>query len=206
MVRMEEDVMQKIYLIGRAGVHANESFLVEDEIIIGRNPKLCQIVYPSAEKKISGAHCKLQQINGKICLIDLDSTNGTFFEDGTKLEPNMPRPIENGHGFYLGGRENSFDIRVEDVQEKNLKKKNVNNTQKLESAKPVQNSAPTVIYQGKKSGSAGTVVAIILLFILLLVGASFAYSYYQESQKSGLEKMIEDGGDVIDDIRDSWSF
>lgn len=113
----EEESMKKIYLVGRSGVHANERIPVEGEIVLGRDAKVCQLVYPAESKKISGTHCKLREMNGNLCLIDMNSTNGTFFEDGTRLEPNMPRPIGDGQGFYLSSRDNSFDIKIEIIPE-----------------------------------------------------------------------------------------
>ncbi len=113
-IREERMCMRKVYLLGRSGIHANEKFLLEDELIIGRDAHMCQLIYPESEKKISGIHCKLQVIEGKVCLIDLNSTNGTFYQDGTRLRPNMPRTMGAGQGFYLGNRENAFDLLVEE--------------------------------------------------------------------------------------------
>ena len=106
--------MQRIWLVGRSGIYLNAEFEIENEIIIGRDANMCQLVYPETMGEISGVHCKIQNINGSVCLIDLDSTNGTFLLDGTRLLPDMPRTLESGQGFYLCSRDNAFDIIIKD--------------------------------------------------------------------------------------------
>ncbi len=108
--------MQKVCLTGRSGIYMNAVLEVEKELLIGRDANMCQLVYPETAKEISGMHCKIQNINGNVCLIDLHSTNGTFLIDGTRIKPDMPRTMTSGQGFYLGSRENAFDIIIENVE------------------------------------------------------------------------------------------
>lgn len=197
--------MKKVYLIGRSGTHANEKFLLEGELIIGRNPQMCQLVYPSNEKNISGVHCKVQEIDGNICLIDLRSTNGTYFQDGTRLVPDMPRTMVSGQGFYLGSRENFFDLLIEEDAEVNQKRKWVRQqaaqsapTQMMSTEpEPVSAPAPVAV----KKNSATSVVLAVLLIAAVTAAGVLGYSYYQESNKSAFEKGIEDfmDGDSIYD-------
>lgn len=177
--------MKEIYLVGRSGVHANEQILVEGEIIFGRDAKVCQLVYPADSKKISGTHCKLQEINGTLCLVDMNSTNGTFFEDGTRLKPNMPRPIRDGQGFYLSSRDNSFDIKIKEIVqqiEPPKKKLNVN----------VQYIVTMVVV---------VLAMIVVAFLLLSQQMQIKEQQQQiENQEQRLEEEEEDGlGDLIVD-------
>lgn len=130
--------MKKITLIGRTGVHSSAEMPVSQEILMGRDAKVCQLVYPSTERTISSVHCKLQVINEEVYLTDMNSTNGTFLENGTKLIPQSPVRIMNGQGFYLGNSNNAFVIkeqiitspaaeRVTPVQQNNVRAQNVNN-------------------------------------------------------------------------------
>lgn len=48
--------------------------------------------------------------NGKVLLMDLGSTYGTFLSDGTKLEPNKPYYLNYGQSFYLVDPANTFRI------------------------------------------------------------------------------------------------
>lgn len=104
--------MQKVCLIGCYGVFEDMVLEVEKEITIGRNAGLCQLVYPETERGISGVHCKIENTDGGVFLTDLHSTNGTFLADGTKLVPDRPFAMLDGQGFYLGSRENAFDIMI----------------------------------------------------------------------------------------------
>lgn len=188
--------MKKVYLIGRSGAHANEKFLLEGELIIGRDPQMCQLVYPANEKNISGVHCKIQEIDGNICLIDLRSTNGTYFQDGTRLAPDMPRTMVSGQGFYLSNRENFFDLLIEEEAEVNQKRKWTRQQAaqsappQMMSAEPVPVSAPAPVVVKKNSATSG--VLALLLIIAVAVAGVLGYSYYQESNKSAFEKGFED--------------
>lgn len=179
--------MKKVYLLGRSGAHANERFLLEGELIIGRDPQMCQLVYPGSEKNISGVHCKIQEIDGNICLIDLNSTNGTYFQDGTRLEPNMPRTMVNGQGFYLGSRENFFDMLIEEEDEGRRKIKQPARQRVYEEAAPAPVSEPIIV----KKGSASSKVMAVLLVVVIAIAGVLGFSYYQESQKSTFEKGVD---------------
>lgn len=106
--------MRKVYLVGRSGIHGNKELLVENEIIIGRDAAVAQLVYPGSERGISSVHCKVSNVNGNIQLTDMGSTNGTFLDTGVRLAPHSPQTLSSGQGFYLGDRANSFAIRVQD--------------------------------------------------------------------------------------------
>ena len=97
------------------------SLFVENEILIGRDASVCQLVYPSGDRTISSVHCKVQCVNGMVQITDMGSTNGTFLDTGARLAPHTPQTMQSGQGFYLGDKSNSFAIRVqEDVREEVL--------------------------------------------------------------------------------------
>ncbi len=180
--------MKNVYLVGRSGTHANEKFLLEGELIIGRDPQMCQLVYPQTEKKISGVHCKIQKIGDRVCLIDMSSTNGTYFQDGTKLQPDMPRTMESGQGFYLGSRENFFDLVIEEQVEKGRKGKWLKQQSygegKAGEMIPVSASAPLI---REKSSAASAVLAVLLVVIIAIAGV-LGFNYYQMSRDAAMYK------------------
>ncbi|MCM1039198.1 MAG: FHA domain-containing protein [Ruminococcus sp.] len=181
--------MRKVYLIGRSGTHANEKFLLEGELIIGRDPQMCQLIYPKTEKNISGVHCKIQEIGDRVCLIDLNSTNGTFFQDGTRLEPDMPRTMTSGQGFYLGSRENFFDLVIEEEVEEGRRGR----WSKPQGGRPETNqAAASAAPAAARRNSPATAVVAVLLVVVIAVAGVLGYSYYQESQKSTFERMVDD--------------
>lgn len=105
-------VMQRVRLAGRSGIFEDTETEIRQEIIIGRNAEVCQMVYPATARGISRIHCKIQNTEKGVFLTDLGSTNGTFLADGTRLIPDRPQMLPDGQGFYLGSRENGFDILI----------------------------------------------------------------------------------------------
>lgn len=106
--------MQRVWLVGCSGIYLNAEFEIEDEIIIGRDANMCQLIFPETMGEISGMHCKIQNINGSVYLTDLNSTNGTFLLDGTRVLPDMPRILESGQGFYLCSNDIAFNIIIKE--------------------------------------------------------------------------------------------
>lgn len=106
--------MKKVYLVGRSGIHGNKEWLVENELILGRDASVCQLVYPNSERGVSSVHCKVQSINGMVQVTDMGSTNGTFLDTGVRLAPHTPQMLQSGQGFYLGDKMNSFAVRIQD--------------------------------------------------------------------------------------------
>lgn len=106
--------MKKVYLVGRSGIYRNRELSVENEIIIGRDATVCQLVYPSNNREISSVHCKVQNINGNVQLKDMGSTNGTFLDTGVRLAPHISQVLQSGQSFYLADRGNSFAICIQD--------------------------------------------------------------------------------------------
>lgn len=104
--------MQRVRLAGRSGIFEDMEMEVEQELIIGRDANACQLVYPATARGISGIHCKIQNTVQGVFLTDVGSTNGTFLADGTRLLPDRPQMMPDGQGFYLGSRENGFDILI----------------------------------------------------------------------------------------------
>lgn len=93
------------------GGHFNDiKFPLEGKIIFGRDSAQCSAVYPKEVKGISRLHCSVEIKNGKVLLMDLGSTYGTFLSDGTKLEPNEPYYLNYGQSFYLVDPANTFRI------------------------------------------------------------------------------------------------
>lgn len=78
-------------------------------LLIGRNAE-CGLKYPGNTPGVSGRHCKIKAENSRIILTDLQSSYGTFLENGTKLAPNVPYQLQKGDAFYLAERKNMFRV------------------------------------------------------------------------------------------------
>lgn len=99
-------------LIGEQGALMGRQFTLKaGQTVIGRDPKVCQIVFPADTKGISHAHCTITVTqDGKVTVRDNGSRYGTWL-DNTKLAQNEETGFHRGHRIYLGSREQSFILR-----------------------------------------------------------------------------------------------
>ena len=72
-----------------------------------------KVQFPGEDKSVSSNHCVLYREGGKLYLMDVGSTNGTFINEKERLQPNVPYRIRKGMVFFLTNRKNTFVI-VED--------------------------------------------------------------------------------------------
>lgn len=77
---------------------------------IGRSMQSCQYAV-SGDTNISRIHCYLRVDGGRLLLTD-SSSNGTFFENGMRLEKNKEYAINPGTKFYLATRNHMFVVNV----------------------------------------------------------------------------------------------
>lgn len=103
-------VAREISLVATRGIFAGQKFGVADRLLMGRDPRRCQIIFPEKTPGVSGLHCEVARTQSGIELIDKGSTYGTFLQDGTKLRVGQPYYLGQGDAFYLGGRENYFKV------------------------------------------------------------------------------------------------
>lgn len=96
-------------LVGEDGALKGRSYEIRGICWIGRTAD-CQIRYPENTGGISRHHCELLTENGKLLLMDVGSTYGTYLGDGTKLEKNIPRELKSGDTFYLADRKQMFRV------------------------------------------------------------------------------------------------
>lgn len=82
----------------------------KEEITIGRNAASV-IRYPDNTAGVSRVHAKLYWQDGKLMLMDCNSTSGTFLKRLGKMMPMVPLEVQHGDIFYIGEKKNSFEIR-----------------------------------------------------------------------------------------------
>lgn len=101
------------YLVGVTGVFAGEKFpLDEQEIVLGRDPSVANLVFPQDQKMVSRRHAALRYSRSRrrFLLEDLGSTGGTFLADGQRLGPHRPSPLAFGDSFFLGEPRQTFRL------------------------------------------------------------------------------------------------
>ena len=95
----------KPVLIRVAGIYAAQECNIDQDIIFGRDPASCNIVFPVNAIGISKVHCQIcLDVKGYRAIIDCDSTYGTFL-NGVKLYPGKMAVLQSGSEIRLGDRE-----------------------------------------------------------------------------------------------------
>lgn len=97
------------HLICTKGHYAGATFPVNGRLAIGRDPKRCQLVFPSETKGISSLHCEITQQAYGVTLADMGSTYGTFLM-GRKLNANESVTLNPGDSFHLADGKNEFKV------------------------------------------------------------------------------------------------
>jgi hypothetical protein len=87
--------------------------LGEEPVIIGRDPRVSQLVFVADAPAISGRHCSVRfdPARRAVVLEDLWSTNGTFRASGERLRPGEPALLRSRDEFCLGDRDVAFEVR-----------------------------------------------------------------------------------------------
>ncbi len=103
----------RLYCIAGFG-EGNAYPLTAAPFVIGRDPSKCSFVYSSQSSDISRQHCivRYDATAGRFLLEDNGSTNGTFLEDGGRLETRAPYALEPGARFYLANPGHQFEVNL----------------------------------------------------------------------------------------------
>lgn len=90
-------------LVGNTGALAGKRFVVAKgkPAVIGRDPKVCQIVFPGNTAGVSGKHCTVRFDGTVFTVVDEGSSFGTWV-DQTKLTPGTPVTVHRGQVLKIG--------------------------------------------------------------------------------------------------------
>lgn len=89
-----------------------KDFILRDKLIFGRDAKRCKVVFPLDSEGVSGIHCQVTLENGKVKIMDLGSTYGTFVGNGLKIDAEVAVELKDGDTFYLGSKKNKFSVNA----------------------------------------------------------------------------------------------
>lgn len=104
-------VTPQLWLAAKGGCMNGRVYPIEkNEITIGRDASSL-IRYPADTVGVSRIHAKLYWQNGRLMLMDCNSTSGTFLQRSGKLPPMNPTAVQSGDVFYIGEKINGFEIR-----------------------------------------------------------------------------------------------
>lgn len=105
-----------VSITGLDGFFARKALHVRagDVITIGRNRGACTLLFPPDHANVSAIHCELyyDNVRKRIILTDKDSKNGTFVQNGRRLEPGACCELQDGDTFYLADPSNMFLVRI----------------------------------------------------------------------------------------------
>jgi hypothetical protein len=114
-VTMAKSTAPRPVIKGVSGQFAGQTFeLVNGSLVIGRDPRIAQVVFPQNNEEISRKHCTINydQSSNKFTLED-SSSNGTFLASDQKLESGKPYHLNAGDRFYLVEKKETFEVQME---------------------------------------------------------------------------------------------
>ena len=79
-------------------------------LTLGRVAGRADIALPGCES-VSGVHCRVDVMGGRLNVTDLNSTNGTYL-DNQRLSPNQPMHALDGSTIYLGNKNCAFRVQI----------------------------------------------------------------------------------------------
>lgn len=102
-------------LYGISGVFAGSEFRLGTEpVVIGRDPQVCQLVFPVGEEGVGRVHCSIRYDfeSKQFILRDELSINGTFLQTGERLIPEVECRLVHGMRFHLVSQRQLFEVRL----------------------------------------------------------------------------------------------
>ena len=85
-----------------------QTFQNPQSLTIGRDPNVCNVVFPPNTAGVSRQHCRLICKPDGVYIMDLGSTHGTYAADGHKIAQNQWEKISGR--FYLGSQQVVFTV------------------------------------------------------------------------------------------------
>ena len=102
----------RVSILGVVGVYASQTFTLDRDVSIGRDPALCSIIFPPNSPGVSRLQCQIciNSLGFRAAVIDCDSTYGTFL-NGRRLSPGVPAELKNGDLIQIGS-DNVFQVSL----------------------------------------------------------------------------------------------
>jgi hypothetical protein len=114
-VHPQKNKLGNSVLLGLSGLFAESIIKLQGDewITIGRDPLVCQLVYPADAEGISRNHCRVMYSTKGRCFIleDMGSSCGTYVSVGTRLNKNQTVTLKPGDRFYLADTSNAFEVQ-----------------------------------------------------------------------------------------------
>lgn len=102
----------KVDIFGVSGAHAGKKFTGGGDVLVFGREKSCAVRFADDARGISSLHCEIRRQGDQYVLIDKNSSYGTFWENGERLEPGKPYVLQDGMEFYLASEENTYKAGI----------------------------------------------------------------------------------------------
>ena len=86
------------------GVMVGRRIPVQSDMVLGVDPSRCNLLMPVGTPGISRRHLRIWPANGRICIMDLGSTYGTWL-NGQKMNPGLVYTMAPGSVIFMGKNE-----------------------------------------------------------------------------------------------------
>lgn len=106
--------IDRTYIQAIDGVFAGKTFVIEENLLIGRDAAFATLCYPDTSASIGLYHCKLEIDEKDVYITDLGSIGGTYRADGTRLKANLRYLLTSGECFYLSDRSEMFKLNIKE--------------------------------------------------------------------------------------------
>lgn len=104
---------KRLGIYGLAGEYKGATFGIKgnEKLIVGRDPDLANIIVSKKNVKVSRKHCTISydKQRNAYCIED-HSSNGTFFNDGNRMNERSNNYLRSGNTIYLGNKDNMFRL------------------------------------------------------------------------------------------------
>ena len=113
-VTQAKRLQSRAALIGISGLFAGQTLdLVNNQLIIGRDPKIAQVVFPQSSEEISRKHCTIRyDENSNKFILEDSSSNGTYLASNQKLEVGKQYYLNPGDRFYVADSRELFEVKL----------------------------------------------------------------------------------------------
>lgn len=111
VIRDVEEKEKRYYLEAISGELRGSRYEISGVCTIGKMPE-CQIRYPKDMGGISRYHCQVYLDGGRVFLVDIGSSYGTFLPNGVRMTKNQPVELQVGDRFYLADPAELFQVRM----------------------------------------------------------------------------------------------
>ncbi len=102
----------KAEIYGVSGAFGGQKFVCTSKSIVFGRDASCTVKYAGDTKGISSVHCEIKKQGDDYVLIDKNSSYGTFWKNGEKLEAGKPYILSDHAEFYLASPENAYQVSV----------------------------------------------------------------------------------------------